>query len=52
MHELAAKKKGIYIKRYFAANTPPYTMLDENRFSQVLVNIISNAIKFTNKGGI
>ena len=27
-------------------------MLDQNRFSQVFVNVLSNAIKFTNKGGI
>ena len=35
-----------------AADVPEFLVLDETRLRQVLVNIISNAIKFTNSGYI
>jgi signal transduction histidine kinase len=33
-------------------NMPELVMLDNNRFTQVMVNLISNALKFTKEGGV
>jgi len=45
-------KKGIYLKLFYDSNLTRYVAGDVLRIKQVLVNIIGNAIKFTNKGGI
>lgn len=49
--ELMTKDKGLYLKINLDSKMTmiPY---DEDRITQVLNNLISNAIKFTNKGGI
>jgi signal transduction histidine kinase/DNA-binding response OmpR family regulator len=33
-------------------NIPAYIIFDKNRFKQIFMNILSNALKFTNKGSI
>ncbi|MGC8568245.1 MAG: ATP-binding protein [Candidatus Micrarchaeia archaeon] len=43
--------KGLFFKWTVDYNVPKI-MADQNRIIQVLVNLISNAIKFTDKGGI
>ena len=48
----AAKKKGIYLKFIPNSKYPQYFMFDHTKFNQVIVNILGNAIKFTDKGGI
>ncbi len=45
-------KKGISFSLKIPSNFPPYLHLDESKMRQVLLNLISNAIKFTDKGGV
>lgn len=47
-----AESKGINIKWDIAENVPDFIIADETRLIQVLSNLTSNSIKFTNKGDI
>lgn len=47
-----ALSKGIYLKMEIDENVPRYIKGDYIKLSQLLNNIISNSIKFTNKGGV
>lgn len=44
--------KGLSFEMDFEDNYPKIIKLDYHRFGQILVNLISNAAKFTSKGGI
>ncbi|MFC1571397.1 ATP-binding protein [Candidatus Margulisiibacteriota bacterium] len=46
-----AEEKGLYMKTEFVAGIPKISY-DEDRIMQVMTNFLSNAIKFTEKGGI
>jgi PAS domain S-box-containing protein len=35
-----------------APDLPPYIIIDDNKFRRILINLIGNAIKFTDEGGI
>ncbi len=48
--EPLAEDKHLGFNIELKSGIPQYLCLDEMRFRQVLVNLISNAIKFTNKG--
>jgi len=45
-----AEEKGIRIKKVIAKGTPVNLLGDSTRLRQILVNLISNAIKFTSRG--
>ena len=47
-----ARAKGLQITLHVAPNIPQFMVLDELRLRQVLVNIVSNAIKYTSAGKI
>ncbi|TAH33579.1 MAG: PAS domain S-box protein [Alphaproteobacteria bacterium] len=47
-----AKEKNLTIVKEVIGSVPDYVLGDPTRLSQILLNIVSNAIKFTEKGGI
>ena len=50
--EPQAKKKAIQLRYSIAEGVPQMVVGDHNRLRQVLLNLISNAIKYTDKGGV
>jgi signal transduction histidine kinase/FixJ family two-component response regulator/purine-cytosine permease-like protein len=47
-----AQAKGVVFEHSRAASLPQYVRTDEKRLRQILVNLISNALKFTDSGRI
>jgi len=47
-----AQKNGLYLKMERSADTPDYIITDRQRLEQIIRNFLSNAFKFTSKGGI
>ncbi|HEY9650144.1 MAG TPA: response regulator, partial [Coleofasciculaceae cyanobacterium] len=52
MFQFKANAKGLNLKFERASDIPQYIQTDEGKLRQVLINLISNAIKFTTHGNV
>ncbi|MEM8614513.1 MAG: PAS domain S-box protein [Cyanobacteria bacterium P01_H01_bin.105] len=52
MLKLKAKSKGLQLRFERAPTVPQYVITDEGKLRQVLINLLGNAIKFTEQGSI
>ncbi|EGV44111.1 response regulator [Bizionia argentinensis JUB59] len=51
-YEYHFKKKGLYLKLIIKDSYGLNVLSDMNKFSQIITNLLKNALKFTNNGGI
>jgi signal transduction histidine kinase len=47
-----AEKNGIYLRVHFAEETPEAVLTDIGKVQQIVTNLVGNAIKFTERGGV
>ena len=49
---IVARQKGIYLRCKFATPPPALIVADPTRVRQILTNLVNNAVKFTEQGGV
>ncbi len=52
MFRVRAANKGLMLKYHLSSDVPRYVITDEGKLRQILINLLGNAVKFTNEGGI
>jgi signal transduction histidine kinase/CheY-like chemotaxis protein len=52
VHEIIARQKGLYLNYTWKGPVPERVRTDPTRFRQMLTNLVGNAMKFTQHGGI
>jgi two-component system sensor histidine kinase/response regulator len=52
MVQVRAEAKALTLQVELASNLPQYILVDEGKLRQVLINLLGNAIKFTDAGGV
>lgn len=52
MFQQRAEAKGLQLRLEFASSLPQYVAIDVNKLRQILINLLGNAIKFTQQGQV
>jgi signal transduction histidine kinase/CheY-like chemotaxis protein len=50
--EMRASAKGLYLRQSIAPDVPRSLIGDPNRLRQIVINLLGNSIKFTERGGL